>query len=121
MKALHHLETALSSTEINLNSFIKRDITPAAEIPSLTARAACFGVPGVFETNIRLLPEDLSHVSQSVLHMLNLELSHLDHLGNEGKNHYLEYPPSHAVDGRWETSFQSIESRHVTFETRNTY
>jgi len=75
--------------------------------PSAWKRAVCMGSSCVLETNIRLLPEDLGHTSTSVQNMLALEKHNLQLLGDSGKQHYIDFAPSMAVDSRSDTAFIS--------------
>ncbi|KAI0937019.1 hypothetical protein AcV5_005015 [Taiwanofungus camphoratus] len=75
--------------------------------PISWTRAACSGSSCILETNIRLLPDAVSHTSDSIEHMLSVGEKNFEVLGEAGKQHYQEHPPSHAVDTHADTFFQS--------------
>ncbi|KAH9951005.1 hypothetical protein B0H21DRAFT_720924 [Amylocystis lapponica] len=75
--------------------------------PTPWTRAACTGSSCMFETNIQLLPDATSHTSNSVANILFLGDRNLENLGEAGKQHYVDHAPSHAVDTKASTWFQS--------------
>ncbi|THH21210.1 hypothetical protein EW146_g300 [Bondarzewia mesenterica] len=83
------------------------------EAPQMTSRAPCFGRPCLLETTIPLLPDSISHSADSSVDVLSLEKHNLEVLGEERKDHYLNNPPSLAVDGRPDTVFRSRESAKI--------
>lgn len=85
-------------------SYLSTEHTPAK---SSWTRAACKGSPSVLETNIRLLPDTLSHSSDNVENIFALEASNREKLGESSAMHYVTYPPSHAVDADVNTAFRS--------------
>lgn len=70
-------------------------------------RAACLGSPCVLETNVRLLPPELPYEASRAQDMLTLESRGRAALGTTGEAHYVEHPPSAAVDGDIITAFRS--------------
>lgn len=62
----------------------------------------------MLETNIRVLPANIAHASNSISGILSLEAQNLAVIGEEGKQLYETYPLSHAVDTRPDTAFQSF-------------
>ncbi|KAI0800750.1 hypothetical protein C8Q74DRAFT_1454356 [Fomes fomentarius] len=80
--------------------------------PERWSRAACRGAACVLETNIRTLPEDISHTANNIADMISLEVRNAEKLGDPGKANYLEHPPSNAVDMKANTVFQSFS--HAT-------
>lgn len=78
----------------------------AANIPT---RAVCRGSPCLIETNIKLLPEDILHTSNDMKDLTTLQTRNRALLGEHNVQRYLEHGPSHMVDGRTNTSFQSYK------------
>ncbi|KAI0673657.1 hypothetical protein C8Q78DRAFT_1018289 [Trametes maxima] len=76
--------------------------------PTHRTHAACRGSSCVLETNIRLLPDAVSHMASNVGEMLAVERRNVEALGESGKGNYLEYPLSAAVDLKAETVFRSL-------------
>lgn len=83
--------------------------------PISWTRAACSGSSCILETNIRLLPDAVSHTSDSIEHMLSVGEKNFEVLGEAGKQHYQEHPPSHAVDTHADTFFQSPDGTSKCF------
>ncbi|KAI9056995.1 hypothetical protein FKP32DRAFT_1661484 [Trametes sanguinea] len=81
-------------------------------VPNDRMRAACRGSACVLETNIRLLPDTVSHTASNVSDILNLERRNRDLLDESGKKNYVRHPPSNAVDMQAETAFRSLN--HAT-------
>ncbi|OSD06205.1 hypothetical protein PYCCODRAFT_1432018 [Trametes coccinea BRFM310] len=75
--------------------------------PNDRMRAACRGSACVLETNIRLLPDNVSHTALNVSDILALERRNRDLLGASEEN-YVRHPPSNAVDMLAETVFRSL-------------
>ncbi|CDO73103.1 hypothetical protein BN946_scf185007.g157 [Trametes cinnabarina] len=75
--------------------------------PKEWVHAACRGPACVLETNIRLLPEIVSHTASNVSDILVIEQRNANLLGESGKHDYLRHPPSNAVDLKAETVFRS--------------
>ncbi|EPQ60257.1 hypothetical protein GLOTRDRAFT_134973 [Gloeophyllum trabeum ATCC 11539] len=71
------------------------------------SRSALLGIPGMLETNIRLLPDAREYTADSAQAMLDQEARNAALLGDQGKEHYLRHAPSQAVDGLPDTSFIS--------------
>lgn len=76
--------------------------------PKRWARTACRGAACVLETNIRTLPDHISHAASSASDIYYLEAENTRILGDDGKKNYLEYPPSNAVDMKAGTAFRSL-------------
>jgi len=66
-------------------------------------------MPCLIETTIRLLPEVLTSAA-SAEQILQVEKSNRELLSIEETMHYLDFPPSYAVDGKSDTAFRSPES-----------
>ncbi|OBZ79106.1 hypothetical protein A0H81_01521 [Grifola frondosa] len=79
----------------------------SAYSPTAWTRAACRGSACVLETNIRLLPESISHSGEDAEDILSLVKRNLETLGEARKQEYIEQPPSYAVDSVPATSFRS--------------
>ncbi|KAL7285568.1 hypothetical protein ACG7TL_000672 [Trametes sanguinea] len=75
--------------------------------PNDRMRAACRGSACVLETNIRLLPDNVSHTALNVSDILALERRNRDLLSASEEN-YVRHPPSNAVDMLAETVFRSL-------------
>ncbi|KAI0778708.1 hypothetical protein BD413DRAFT_511125 [Trametes elegans] len=75
---------------------------------SRRTRAACRGSACVLETNIRLVPDGVSHIAANVSDMLTLERRNADVLGPSGEHNYLQHPPSNAVDLKTASVFRSF-------------
>ena len=73
-------------------------------------RTPCVGRPCVLETTISLLPGTVTHSVDSASDILSLEKRNLAAIGTDAEQHYVNFPPSFAVDGRPETVFRSPES-----------
>ena len=73
-------------------------------------RAACCEVRCLLETNIALLPQGLRRGGASACDMLSNDAFNRNALGAAGTQHYVEHPPSRAVDDRLETFFLSPQS-----------
>lgn len=104
---------AASCDQAELNATPARVKVPytslaAHPLPSSWTRAACRGAACVLETNIRVLPANIAHASNSINRILSLEAQNLAVIGEEGKQRYETYPLSHAVDTRPDTAFQSF-------------
>ena len=71
------------------------------------SRAPCHGTVCVFETSIKLLLHDLTTPVSAAVEILEFQRSRSTKLGSSSTSHYVNFPPSHAVDGRSETAFRS--------------
>ncbi|KAI0715028.1 hypothetical protein C8Q76DRAFT_729276 [Earliella scabrosa] len=85
-----------------------------SHLPKRWARTACRGAACVLETNIRTLPDHISHAASSASDIYYLEAENTRILGDDGKKNYLEYPPSNAVDMKAGTAFRSLS--HATLD-----
>jgi hypothetical protein len=72
------------------------------------SRAPCLGSICLLETSIDLLPDPTKPVLPAD-HVGAPGAADAKLLGDNRRNHYLNYPPSHAVDGRPETAFCSFQ------------
>lgn len=81
-------------------------------------RAPCLGSPCILETSINLLPPTVISSTTSASQMLAIEKRNVKLLGEARKSHYLHFPLSHAVDGRPDTVFYSVESMSAPRETQ---
>ncbi|KAI0652386.1 hypothetical protein C8Q79DRAFT_937363 [Trametes meyenii] len=79
-----------------------------SDAPTRWTHAAGRGSSCVLETNIRLVPDAVSHIGTNVGQMLAVEGRNIEALGESGKRNYLEYSPSAAVDLKAETVFRSL-------------
>ncbi|KAF8910152.1 hypothetical protein CPB84DRAFT_1672881 [Gymnopilus junonius] len=83
-------------------------------IDNSISRAPCHGLSRlcVFETSIKLLSDiGIESAMSAATEILKLEKNRYQQLGQAKKEHYLGFPPSSAVDGRYETAFRSPESK----------
>ena len=71
------------------------------------SRAPCVGRICIFETSVPLLPLVATTEVSKAEEMLDREKAMLRSLADEHKRNYINHPPSHAVDGRHDTCFQS--------------
>jgi hypothetical protein len=60
------------------------------------------------ETNIKLLPDLLNNAVSSASELVAHTNYQLDTLNSDTKKHYVQFPPSSAVDADPTTSFQSL-------------
>lgn len=67
----------------------------------------------MLETNVRTLPEDISHTASNVADLLSLEVRKAEKLGDLGKANYLEHPPSNAVDMKANSVFRSFSRKSL--------
>lgn len=77
------------------------------------SRAPCIGRACIFETSIRLLSPELTTEVSMTEEMLDHAHENFKILSAEYKQHYIHHPPSHAVDGKDDTCFQSPASMFV--------
>ncbi|KAI1793208.1 hypothetical protein LXA43DRAFT_1003413 [Ganoderma leucocontextum] len=70
--------------------------------------AACRVAACVLETNIRTLPDGVSHMATNISDMLSLEIENTRMLSDAGKQNYLDHAPSNAVDAKASTIFRSL-------------
>ncbi|KAF9469794.1 hypothetical protein BDZ94DRAFT_1243274 [Collybia nuda] len=77
------------------------------EFPTSVSRAPCLGSSCLLETSISLLPDGIKHSVLTADEILALEVSNMELISEEQILHFHAYPPSHAVDGRPDTSFRS--------------
>ena len=76
--------------------------------PTERARAVCRGSACVLETNIRLLPDGVSHTAEHVGELLDLERRNAAAVGESGRHNYIQQPLSQAVDSKADTVFRSF-------------
>ncbi|KAH9920241.1 uncharacterized protein BXZ73DRAFT_91971 [Epithele typhae] len=76
--------------------------------PTSWTSAACRGASCVLDTNIRTLPAQISREANSITDIFALEEKNLEVLGEAGKDNYLQYAPSNAVDMKSGTVFRSL-------------
>lgn len=69
--------------------------------------AACAVRSCILETNIRLLPQAVVHHGDKIGDMLEIEKYNVKLMGEDEASHYVAFPPSHMVDSRTNTFFQS--------------
>jgi len=79
-------------------------------IPPTISRAPCLGRECIFETSIQLLPPELTKEVSMAEEMLYKARESFEILSAEYKQQYINHPPSHAVDGKDDTCFQSPTS-----------
>ena len=82
--------------------------------PPVISRAPCLGRACIFETSIRLLPPELTTEVSMTEEMLDHAHENFKILSAEYKQQYINHPPSHAVDGKDDTCFQSAASMFVS-------
>jgi hypothetical protein len=70
-------------------------------------RATCAIRSCILETNIKLLPETVAHHGKKASDMPAIEQYNAEQMGELSISHYVAFPPSHVVDGRIGTVFQS--------------
>lgn len=76
--------------------------------PTSWIHSACRGPACVLDTNIRILPEEVSHTANNISDILALEAKNIEVLGDSGKENYLQHSPSNAVDMKPDTVFRSL-------------
>lgn len=74
------------------------------------SHAPCHGTLCVFGTSIKLLLYDFNISVSAAVKILESQKSRHAELSPSSASHYVNFPPSHAVDGRPETSFRSPAS-----------
>jgi len=77
--------------------------------PLHVSRAPCLGSTCLLETSIDLLPNDVTPFALATDHVLAQEAINAALIDDNRRNHYLNHPPSYAVDGRPETAFCSFQ------------
>ncbi|CAA7264841.1 unnamed protein product [Cyclocybe aegerita] len=107
VRAAEILDTLVSANQTNPLDLPFTSFAKETSEPSHVSRAPCHDKPCIFETSINLLPHKIGGSPTSAAEILGLEKDALLILGEAGKSHYLEFPPSHAVDGRADTVFRS--------------
>ncbi|KDR85750.1 hypothetical protein GALMADRAFT_234812 [Galerina marginata CBS 339.88] len=110
LRAAEFLDSIFTSSERYLDLPYVNNLPRSTDIE--ISRAPCHGRLCIFETSIELLPEILGlDVSVSAAkEILEIEKNRLRTLGEARKAHYHGFPPSNAVDGRYETAFRSPEN-----------
>ena len=62
----------------------------------------------MINTNIRMLPDEISHSAENVSDIFVLEAKNIAVLSEHEKTNYLQRPPSNAVDMKPDTIFRSM-------------
>lgn len=78
--------------------------------PLPVSRAPCIGSVCLLETSINLV-SDAVKSSARTNNILAHEAANAESMGEARQGHYLDYPPSHAVDGRPDTAFCSFQGK----------
>lgn len=108
INAYRYLDTLLSAFGASDIShklpFIEVDVVTPAGHPIF--QAPCLGASCLLQTNIPLLPSHLK-AGYSIDDVFVQELRSIQSLGQGAVDHYLQFPPSQAVDGRPDTAFRS--------------
>ncbi|KAJ3517862.1 hypothetical protein NLJ89_g234 [Agrocybe chaxingu] len=107
VRAAAILDTLVSANQSNTLDLPFTSFSTGIPEPLHVSRASCHDKPCIFETSINLLPHEIGGSPTSAAEILRLEKDALLMLGEARKSHYLEFPPSHAVDGRADTAFRS--------------
>ena len=76
--------------------------------PSSWIHSACRGAACVINTNIRMLPDEISHSAENVSDIFVLEAKNIAALSEHEKTNYLQRPLSNAVDMKPDTIFRSM-------------
>ncbi|GJE89677.1 hypothetical protein PsYK624_057830 [Phanerochaete sordida] len=105
LRATEYLTALRRDSGAQYLPYVSRDPEPAE---TSVARAACRGARCLLETNIALLPGDLEHICTAPSDMLEMAKRNRARLNDDAAQLYLHHPPSHAVDDRAETFFQSF-------------
>ncbi|PIL31468.1 hypothetical protein GSI_06170 [Ganoderma sinense ZZ0214-1] len=121
LRATRYLESLAHCGRVSCDGFDRNgsgDQQARPQLPYITLdrlhpqkpwiRAACRVAACVLETNIRTLPDDVSHTATNISDMLSLEIENARTLGDAGKQNYLDHAPSNAVDGKAYTVFRSL-------------
>lgn len=77
--------------------------------PVHVSRAPCIGSVCLLETSIDLLSDAVKPWTRTDHNILAHEAANAKLMGQARRDHYLNYPPSHAVDGRPDTAFCSFQ------------
>ncbi|PFH52235.1 hypothetical protein AMATHDRAFT_140548 [Amanita thiersii Skay4041] len=109
----HHIATQMLNLLISQRYSLQGKDVPFINFqytrsPSIS-RAPCMGRLCIFETSIPLLPLDVPSLAPHAEEMLSLEATRMQTFGRDRIEHYINHPPSHAVDGQNETCFKSPE------------
>lgn len=110
-RAAQLLDIAKTTAELRGDSdlsYISQETKPT--FPSIS-RAPCLGRICLFETSIALLPDKLNFTASAAEDILQLESENLQRVGVETTAHYLQYPPSFAVDQQIDTVFRSFDCK----------
>ncbi|KAK7058538.1 hypothetical protein VNI00_002174 [Paramarasmius palmivorus] len=73
--------------------------------PSSVSKAPCVGTSCLFETSVRLLPEELDEKTTSAQNLLDVHARNSLLVDEAARDNFVNHPPSHAVDGDPQTSF----------------
>ena len=77
--------------------------------PPSMSQAPCIGSVCLLKTSIDLISDAVKPVARRTNHILAHEAANAKSMGEARKDHYIHYPPSHAVDGRPDTAFCSFQ------------
>ncbi|KAF8971736.1 hypothetical protein BDZ97DRAFT_1141718 [Flammula alnicola] len=77
---------------------------------SRVSRSPCHGRVCIFETSIKLLPDDIysNSSASAITEILELEKRRFNTLGEDTVSNYMRFPPCNAVDGVRDTAFRSF-------------
>lgn len=106
------LDSLLSNGQLGRSQVSFVD-TAEYTIPPVISRAPCLGKVCIFETSIQLLPPELTKEVSMAEEMLHKARESFEILSAEYRQQYINHPPSHAVDGKDDTCFQSPTSMCV--------
>ncbi|KAF8718919.1 hypothetical protein AX14_011662 [Amanita brunnescens Koide BX004] len=104
--ATQMLDSLLSDGQLDHSQIRFVDTTEYTTEP-VVSRAPCLGKACIFETSIRLLPPEITTEVSVAKDMLDHAHESFKILSAEYKQQYIDHPPSHAVDGKDDTCFQS--------------
>lgn len=126
IQAAQYLDSILTCADIDspchtLSNVSLPYIVLQSPIPLSVTRAPCRGTPCLLETSIHLLPEAVTFVASAAEEILQVQESNRESLGVEKTMHYLNFPPSHAVDGKSNTAFCSPESECCNYRSHVEY
>ncbi|KAF9486571.1 hypothetical protein BDN70DRAFT_870164 [Pholiota conissans] len=111
IEAAKILESIISAGDVASTSLPYVKVQPNSPLLPTISRAPCHGRLCVFETSIKLIPDEVYDISvSSISDMLVLEKERLKALGEQNATEYLNFAPSNAVDGIRDTVFRSAEN-----------
>lgn len=112
MRAGEYLDLLLSNHNAHADTFPFVNFEPIVPGQDPVTRAPCLKFKCLLETTIKLLPPNMVHQGESAVDMLALEENNIKLLGAGQQSHYLDHPPSNAVDGLFDTAFYSPGSKY---------